>query len=301
MPNKIEEGVVIQNMYGGKVEVKFLGPTAEKTNRHMYFANGKRVLGATTFCGIKDKSRALISWATGMAEDFLLEKMKAKQAIDEATVYEACSLHEQYLQQAADIGKAIHAWCEEYIRHELREKGAKAPEMPEDPAVQIGAASFMAWVKVHNVTFISTERVVYSKKHEYMGTFDIEAIVDGKLCLVDLKSGNGMYNEVRMQTAAYLKADEEARHAEKDKVKYGGRWAIRLAKETEAEYVARMQKKNDKKAMMGKAVYPIKPYQVFEALFLDDVKTNLTRDFKAFLAAKELYEWNRDTDTYGKD
>jgi hypothetical protein len=120
--------------------------------------------------------------------------------------------------------------------------------------------------------------------------------VDGKRCLVDLKTGNGLYNSVRLQTAAYLMADQEERPA----IKYDGRWAIRLSKETEAEYNDRMAKKNSRRLARGKDPVSIKPYQVFEAQYLDDKPTDLARDFKGFLAAQALFNWNKETNPYGK-
>ena len=110
---------------------------------------------------------------------------------------------------------------------------------------------------------------------------DIEAEIDGQLCIVDIKTSNGLYNSVALQTAAYLKADEE----ESGK-SYTGRWAIRLAKETEEEFIAKMEKKG--KDTTG--------YVAFEAKFLDDSMKNIERDFKGFLSAKSLYEWNKETE-----
>jgi hypothetical protein len=110
---------------------------------------------------------------------------------------------------------------------------------------------------------------------------DIEAIIDGKRSLTDLKTGNGLYNSVMAQTAAYLKGDEE----ESDKP-YNTRWAIRLSKETKEEYDARMHKK-------GLKDWP--DYQVFEAMeFADDVDA----DFQWFLDHKGVYDRDKKTDFY---
>jgi hypothetical protein len=62
-----EEGVIEQLMYGGKINVRFLGPTDDKPNRHIYMVDGKRKTGVTTIIGIKDKSRPLVIWATELA------------------------------------------------------------------------------------------------------------------------------------------------------------------------------------------------------------------------------------------
>jgi hypothetical protein len=115
--------------------------------------------------------------------------------------------------------------------------------------------------------------------------------VNGKLCLIDIKTSNGLYNTYGIQTAAYVRADEEESGR-----KYQGRWLIRLAKETERECIARLHRKNEMRVRKGQQAVDYPPYQVFEAKFLDEEPGNLDRDFKAFLAAKALYEWNKATD-----
>lgn len=268
---KPEEGVVEQKLYKGKVLVKFFGPTPEKPSRHIYMVNGERVTGVTTHLGIKDKSRALVSWAIDLARNHLLELEK----ITADDIETACKLHAVRKEEAATIGSIAHDWIENYIK-------GNDPEMPDDPRVLIAVNAFLDWVKAHKVKFISSERVVYSKKHHYIGTLDAEAMVDGKRCLIDFKTSSGLYNTVRAQTAAYQMADEEAGAKE-----YKGRWAIRIAKETEEEYLAKMAKK-------GKSEFA--DYVPFEAKFFD--QESLKDDFQAYLACKTLYEWDGRTDFF---
>ncbi len=276
-------------LYGGKITVKFY------PGSHQYWVNGGRKTGVTTFIGIKDKSTALVSWATEIGADFLLEKLVLGEVITEKDILEAQDLHRVRKEQAADIGTIIHDWCEKYIKFKLKKKGYDTvPAFPEDKNAQIGVNAFLDWEKEHKVKFISSERVVYSKKHDYIGTLDIEAKVDGMVCLVDLKSSNCLYNTVRMQTAGYVKADEEER---KKKV-YGGRWAIRLAKETEEEYMVRMKKKQAKDVKKGKEPREIAPYQIFEAMFFDEKAGAMEYDFDAYLACVKLTRWDRDTDFF---
>jgi len=118
--------------------------------------------------------------------------------------------------------------------------------------------------------------------------------------MVDLKSSNGLYNSVRMQTAAYSKADEE----ERGKKVYNGRWAIRLSKYSEEVFNRKEKRKQEIKKAICRIMdreykqYESKPYQVFEAKFLDDDKENYERDFKAFKNAMELFRWDKKTDSF---
>ena len=274
-------------LYKGKVKIKFFPES------HQYWVSIRgekavRKTGTTTYLGIKDKSVALVSWATELARDFLIEKLGVGD-ITEQIIRDACSLHNVRKEEAANIGTIIHDWCEKYIKHKLKDPAYKEfPEIPENESAVIGVNAFLDWEKKHKVKFISSERVVYSLKHDFIGTMDIEAIIDGKLCLVDLKSSNGLYNTVRAQTASYAMADME----ENPGKKYKGRWAIRLAKETEKEYKARMEKK-------GKTDYP--SYKVFEARDLEEEGYFMERDFDAFLHCVELFRWDKETDFYWED
>lgn len=290
---KVPEGEINFTLYKGRIKGKFLGPTEDKPNRHMYYVEGVRKTGSTTFLGIKDKSEALKSYVREQTVKHLLPLFEAGKKLTETDLVTALYADERNTAKAADLGTQIHDWCEQYIKFKLKEKGATMPEMPEDPQVAQGASAFLAWEKEHKVKFLWTEKVLYSLKYDYIGKGDFAAVVDGLICLCDIKSGNGMYNSVRAQTASYAKADEE-----ESKIKYGGRWAIRLAKETEEEYLTRMNLKNQIRKFLGKDEQAFEPYQVFEAMFLDNDKKSMKEDFEAFLAHVTMYRWDSKTDFY---
>lgn len=291
---------IVTELYKGKVKVKFFPAS------HQYWVseNGstfKRMGGATSIIGIKDKSRALTPWSAELAADFLFSEYRRKGEITKDDVINAYIQHELYKDRAAALGTKIHDWCEQYINHGLGL--CDHPDMPEDQNVLIGVSSFVDWAKKHKVKFVSSERIVYSLKHKFMGKMDIEALIDGERCLVDLKTSNGLYNSVSMQTAAYAKADEE-----ENGKPYKGRWAIRISKETEEEYnkrmILKMEKNRAKKIATGRKFeeeirFP--KFMVFEARYLDEEKGNMERDFNAFLAAKTLFEWDSMTDFWKID
>lgn len=280
-------------LYKGKIKVKFFPES------HQYWINGARKSGVTTFIGIKDKSRALMSWKGQRIVDFLLKHLENGK-LTEQLICVASYIDEIEKEEAADFGSKIHEWIEKYIKFKLKLAGyEEVPEMPEDKAVQNGVIAFLDWEKEHKVKFLSSERVVYSKKYDYMGTMDIEAMIGGDRVLVDIKSSNGLYNDVRMQTAAYVMADQEESGR-----KYKGRWAIRLSKYDEAEFIEREEKKKRIKQLIAQyrkrdfKDSPIPTFQVFEAKYLDDNKGMIEYDYEAFLSAMTLYKWNNDTDFY---
>ena len=190
----------------------------------------------------------------------------------------------------------MHAWCEYFIKHKLKEKGyEEAPKLPEDAQILLGVNSFLEWYTSHHVEFLSSERVVYSRKHQYIGTMDFDAIVDGKLSAGDFKSSNGLYNTVRAQMSAYVEAaEEESAHTGKP-IKYENRFAVRLSKETESEYRTRMERKN---IIKGKEDAPIEPYVPFEWKIFEGRESH-EYDFKeGFMAAKTLFTWDQSTDFF---
>lgn len=277
-PNIIES-----TLYKGKVAVKFY------PDSHQYWVKlpgqdkFERKTGVTTYLGIIDKSRPLVIWATELFRDFLLNLKEVTQD----DIYRGCGLHEEKKAEAASIGDEAHKWIEDYVQ-------GKEVEMPERREVQLAINAFLDWEAGHKkVEYLSSERVVYSKEHDYMGKMDIEAKVNGDLCLIDIKTSNALYNTYLLQTAAYVMADQEESGR-----KYEGRWLIRLAKESETEYNARMAKKNAERERKGKEPIEYPPYKVFEAMYCDEETGHMARDFAAFLNTKALYEWNKETDFF---
>jgi hypothetical protein len=292
------DDITIGTLYGGKVAWKFF----EKSHQYwITIGSGKayRPMSVTGAINIKDKSRPLGIWQQQITADFLLKAIAAGKKIDVDLALEAAVQNDVQRDEAADVGNEIHDYLEATIKKELK-LTKELPEMPNYPEAITGVNSFMAWRDEHKVKFVTTERKVYSKKYDYAGTLDFEAIIDGELCLGDFKSSNALYNGVRMQTAAYAEADME----ECGKRKYAGRWAIRLSKYTEAEHAKREERKKELKRaiarIQGKEYkeYPVKPYQIFEAAFLDNDRRAMKQDFMAFLACLDLTRWNGATDTF---
>lgn len=286
--NKME---IISSLYKGKIEVKFLGPTPENPKRHMYYVNGVRKTGVTTALNIKDKSTALLSWSGETIAKHLFDAVISGQIFTQEVIVKAIFAPEEAKNKAADLGHEVHEWIENYINHKLYPKKFKMPEMPEDKNVSTGVVSFLEWESEHKVKYLWAEKVVYSKKHDYIGKADFGAIVDGMTCMCDIKTGNGMYNSVLAQTAAYAMADTE-----ECGIKYEGRWAIRIAKETPEEYEERLKLKAEIRGYLGKSEKTVVPYQVFEAKFLDSERGNMKRDFEGFLCHWNLMKWDKETD-----
>jgi hypothetical protein len=212
-------------LYGGKVKIEFYEA------RHQYFATDvksgakTKPISVTKVTGLIDKSGPLMFWAINLAKDHLKMILGVRQ-IEHDDIEVAGSLHRVRKEAAADTGTNIHNWAELYIKAKLA--GNPQPELPEDPQVLNGILAFLKWEEEHNVKFIESEKLLYSRKHDYVGLMDAKAVVDGKLSCIDFKTGKNIYPEHLFQTAAYQAADME-----ESKEKYTGpRWIVQFGKDS---------------------------------------------------------------------
>ena len=209
------------SLYDGEVELTF------DKEKHIYKVEEKIVYGVTSATGVLDNP-ALMYWAVNQALGFLDKALKPGMVIDELNkpklLAEAKVIHRKKKEEAGDIGTAVHNYLETYIKAKIN--WDKLPDMPVNEQVKKGIIAFIKWAKENKVQFISSERKVYSRKYEYAGTLDMEAIVNGKLSIVDFKTSKGIYPEYFLQTAAYAKALEEETGN-----KYQEIWTVRIPKD----------------------------------------------------------------------
>ena len=247
-------------LYKGKVELCF------EEGRHRFTVNNKSILSVTAGTSVIDKSRPLIYWATGLARDYLMENLKKMTADTKgekivALIEEAVKQHQIKKDKAADIGTQVHDWAEQFIK--AKTKKDVAP-IPKDPQVYNGVSAFLKWVDEFDVKFLSSEKHIYSKKHNYAGIMDAEAIIGRRRCVIDFKTSKAIYPEFRFQVAAYQAAGEE----ESGKLYSGNKWLVRFGKE-DGEFEAHEYAEHDK-------------------------------DFKAFLSALNLRRRLKELDTWKK-
>ena len=112
--------------------------------------------------------------------------------------------HAKALKEAGEIGTDLHGMIEAYCRRLLGETVAD-PVVKNDRAY-FAYSGFEEWAKSVDLKPVSTEAMVYSKTHGYAGTFDLLAYVNGKLTIIDWKTGRAIYQEHRLQSVAYRMA-----------------------------------------------------------------------------------------------
>ena len=207
--------------------------------KHLYTIDGNKVSGVTSILQVRNKP-AIFYWGINMAVDYMRRRIKPGKSYDELQIKEILEsakwAHKKKRDTAADIGVFVHKWCEDYIKQD-----EVMPEMPVNEKIKNGVEAFLKW-KAHNkVTFLGSEKVLYSKEYNYAGTMDFVATVNGELLVGDFKTSSGIYPEMFFQTAAYQAALSE----EYPKNKYVGNLILRLGKDGEFEVqISRDYEKN---------------------------------------------------------
>jgi hypothetical protein len=100
---------------------------------------------------------------------------------------------------AADLGDLVHAAVEAHAT------GRPRPTLPAQ-AVPLLAA-FDRFCADHDPGWLASEQTVVSRRYGYAGTLDAIATLGGRVTLLDVKTGRGVYPEACLQLAAYAHAD----------------------------------------------------------------------------------------------
>lgn len=152
-------------------------------------SNGDYVVGVTTVLNVLDKPN-LVSWSNRLG----------LQGIDST----------KFKDKMADIGTITHL----RILHEL--KGTE-PDLSEYSQADIKASencmmSYHSWSKIHQLKPICIEVPQVSDRYGYGGTPDFIGLVDGRMEIIDYKTGNGIYGSAYYQVAAYRQMAHELGH-----------------------------------------------------------------------------------------
>ena len=162
-----------------------------KVNAHTRYinANGDYCVGVTTVLNVLDKP-ALVVWANRLG----------LQGIDST----------KFKDKMADIGTITHLriMCE--LKNEI-------PDLSEYSQADIKTSdncmlSYHEWLKHHKLEPICIETPLTSDRFGYGGTPDFIGLVDGRLEIMDYKTGSGIYGTAFYQVAAYRQMAQELGH-----------------------------------------------------------------------------------------
>jgi len=183
-------------------------PSKTKAHQVYKLSDGTRVKGVTTIINtnLGWNKQALIMWARKLAMAGQ-DPMKVRD-------------------QAADIGTVAHYLIECDLKHQT-------PELNQYAQCDINKAetcylAYLEWKKAHDIEPLFIEYQLVSEKFGYGGTLDFVGNIDQKIAIMDYKTGTGVYDEAKIQAAAYQQLWEENNPADKGQVGY---WLLHLGKE----------------------------------------------------------------------
>lgn len=198
--------------------------------RQPYVIDGIEVPSVTTILKVLNKP-ALVNWASYGARDAtrrfarqVYETMHpegrclglsgASYAAALEKVQGKAPAHRAVSDEALDVGTLVHARIEAELRRELGED-VGLPEIPEDQVVlgrkvphpsRVAYEAYQKWRAKNEVRPSKLELRVYSRKHMYAGTADFLGYVADVLTIADWKTSKAVYDEYRLQIAAYREA-----------------------------------------------------------------------------------------------
>jgi hypothetical protein len=153
-----------------------------KAKAHVQYKNkeGKRIPGVTTITGILNKP-ALVKWANNLG----------LQGIDSS----------KYVDDKAAIGTLCHKMVEDYINGKETDFSDYTPNQKSQ--AENGFIKFLDWEKENDFKCLDSELQLVSEAHQYGGTCDIYAMLNGKLTLIDIKTSKACYDDQYTQVVAY--------------------------------------------------------------------------------------------------
>lgn len=155
-----------------------------------YLADGTRVPGTTTVVGRFKEGGGLIHWAWDLG----------KQGLDYRDVRD----------QAAGAGSGTHAMCEADAAGNDPEAALQAFDGDVHEAARLGFAAYKEWKETSKIEFVEQEMQLVSEEYRYGGTPDAIGYCNGKLSLIDIKTGR-IYSDHVIQVAAYRQVWHENR------------------------------------------------------------------------------------------
>jgi hypothetical protein len=212
--------------------------------------------------------------------------MKAKPALLKFYADVGFVRAKEISEKSAEFGTAVHEAIEKILI------GQRPGNIPISilPSVR----GFLDFLKTSGIKMRvnpeHVERRIHNKEHRYAGTIDAMAEIDGRFGVLDIKTSESVYRDYGIQTSAYMDAlTREFPNLET-------RWILRIDQlQSCVRCNATMRNKGGREKVKRNGSAPCQggyhdwsePKGVVELKELHGWQD----DFKAFLGAKALWEW----------
>jgi len=269
----------IVELYGGDVVIEYTDES------HRYYLTKvidelpkkERLTGVSTIAGLIDKSAMLVPWAIKAYTQKVQELMANGENFTRDDVLSMLAIGEQASDEEStkgkDVGTYLHEWAEQYAKigdaetaYEQVIENLGSPREDIVDQVHVVVMGLARWIEEEGVEIKETEGFVYSIKEGFTGRFDAVIEKDGTRYLVDYKTSNGIYDEHRLQCAAYLKAAEEEAVYLGKKEPFDGALIVSIAKKDKEKGGEIVQKAGEVIAEYRSRAELVKDYKAFKAL-----------------------------------
>lgn len=216
-------------LYGGEVKIRFY------PNLHQYKLDGERksIPSPSKLANLYDPFDGK-DWALGLArKEFAkyFEKQDADATFTQSelapVIETALGEADRYTNETIDIGNEIHGLAQKFAQaimagdtpdvdallKGIEEKFPPDEEVEEGQITRYekvinGFKGFANWYATNDVKFVATEKLIYSRKYHIAGQTDLIAYVNGKLAIIDFKTGS-LRSKQFFQISCYWQGYEE--------------------------------------------------------------------------------------------
>lgn len=175
-----------------------------RDEKHRYYWNGgPPMIGVTTGIDPADDKEGLIGWAKrevaacSLRNFDFLQDLVSRGGIDNAIGW-LSRIPDFQRDAAGDIGTRVHILAEQISR------GAEV-EVPEEQRLFVEA--YRRFLVDYEPVFESLEQKVCSLTHQYGGTYDAIASINGRRTIIDYKTSKSLQPKIALQLAAYAGAE----------------------------------------------------------------------------------------------
>jgi len=187
--------------------------------------------------------------------------------------------------KSAEEGTAVHEAVEKIMI------GQKPGNMPAQivPAVR-AFLEFIKDIKI-KVNPEHVERRIMNPEHRYAGTIDTMATIDGRFGVLDIKTSEAVYRDYNIQTSAYMDA------LTREFKDLTTRWILRIDQAQQCKNCnATRRNKGGREKIKNNGRTPCYEgahdwSETKGIVELKEIESPWQADFKAFLGAKHLWEW----------
>jgi hypothetical protein len=117
----------------------------------------------------------------------------------------------KFVDALASIGTLTHYLVECDCKGTVPETNDYSPN--QLASAKVGFGKWLEWKKQHKFELVASELQLASDAHQYGGTCDILAYIDGKLTICDIKTSKACYQEHKTQVVAYMELARENGYA----------------------------------------------------------------------------------------